>query len=101
MYLRHPNVAVPYVNYDGSIESLTSDVVSISYSLRDTIDNVQDISNFIEGYVDDVLKEHEKQLTEKIASRTYDIISEIVECNIRKEEFLDLLLHDEMSDVNG
>ena len=100
MYLRHPNVDVPYVNCDGSVESLTANVVSISYSLRDTIDNVQDISNFIEGYVDHVLKEHEKQLTEKIASRTYDIISEIVECNIRKEEFLDLLLHDETSDVN-
>jgi len=101
MYLRHPNVVVPYVNCDGSVESLAADVGSISCSLRDTIDNVQDISHFIEGYVDHAIKEHEKQLTEKIALRTYDIISEMMECNIRKEEFLNLLLHDETSDVNG
>ena len=101
MYLRHENIPVPYVNCDGTIESLATDVGIISCCLRDTIDNVQDISRFIEGYVDHAIKEHEKQVAEKIALRTYDIISEMMECNIRKEEFLNLLLHDETSDVNG
>ena len=101
MYLRHPDMAVPYVDYDGTIESLAANVGIINSSLRDTIDNVQDISHFIEGYVDHAIKEHEKQITEKIALKTYDIISEMMECNIRKEEFLNLLLHDETSDTNG
>jgi len=100
MYLRHQNISVPYIDIDGTVQSLATDVAAISNGLRDTIDNVQEISQFIEGYVDSALMEHEIQLTEKIASRTYDIISEIVECNIRKEEFLDLLLHDETSDIN-
>lgn len=100
MYLRHQNISVPYVNSDETVQSLAADIAMIGNGLRDTIDNVQEISQFIEGYVDSELKKHEIQLTEKIASRTYDIISEIIECNIRKEEFLDLLLHDETSDVN-
>ena len=101
MYLRHENIAVPYINYNGSVESLAADVGAIGNSLRDTIDNVQDISHFIESYLDHVLQQREKEITEKIASRMYDIISEMIESNIRKEEFLDLLLRDETSDAYG
>lgn len=101
MYLRHENIAVPNVYFNNDIESLTVNVRMLSNGLRDTIDNVQDISCFIEGYVNDTLIKYEKQITEKIASKTYDIISEMIECNIRKEEFVNLLLHDEMSDADG
>ena len=101
MNLKHQNINIPSINCDGSIESLTANMYNINRSLTDTIENVQEISCFIENYVEYTLKEYEKQLTEKIALRTYDVISEIVECNIRKEEFLNLLLHDETSDANG
>ena len=96
MYLRHPDVTAPYVNCDGTIESLTTNVANVSGALQATIDNVQDISNFIESYINCALIEQEERITRKIADKTYDVISEIIECNIRKEEFIRLLL-DEIS----
>ena len=51
MYLINENINVPYVNFTKDIESLTADVTGIAYALKQTIDNVNNIAYFIEGYV--------------------------------------------------
>ena len=52
-------------------------------------------TNYYQDYLDRKLKESE----ERMANKMYNIISEIIEINMTKEEFIKLLLSDEVSDA--
>lgn len=109
MDLVNQYIQVPSIRYNMNddsanavIQSMGYDLYQISDGLQKTIENVQQISSYVDSsgsmrienikdYVDKEIEFH----TKRIAERTYDIISEMIDCNMRKEEFVKLLLSEE------
>lgn len=104
MDLVNQNIQLPSIRYNMNddngndvIPHIAYDLYQISDGLQKTIENVQQISSDsigiknIKDYVDNEIEFH----TKRIAERTYDIISEMIDCNMRKEEFVKLLLSEE------
>jgi hypothetical protein len=56
--------------------------------------NTANLLETIRPYVDWRIEEKTKEIESRIAERTYSVISEMIECNIRKEEFIKLLIED-------
>lgn len=109
MYLANQYIQVPLIGYDLNNDSVNNVIPSMAYDLgiisdglRKTIENVQQVASYVDSndnmyaenmkdYVDNEIEIH----TKRIAERTYDIISEMIDCNMRKEEFVKLLLSEE------
>lgn len=109
MDLANQYIQVPHIGYDinndngyNVIPSMAYDLDRISDGLRKTIENVQQVASYVDSndsmcavnlkdYVDSEIEFY----TKRIAERTYDIISEMIDCNMRKEEFVKLLLSEE------
>ena len=108
MDLLNQYITVPDINFttDSDVNNVIPQVAynldQISYGLRKTIENVQQVASYVDSdesiyakniknYVDGEIEFH----TKRIAERTYDIISEMIDCNMRKEEFVKLLLSEE------
>ena len=109
MDLVNQYIQVPSIRYNMNndsantvIPSMAYDLYRISDGLQKTIENVQQVASYVDSsgstgienikdYVDNEIEIH----TKRIAERTYDIISEMIDCNMRKEEFVKLLLSEE------
>lgn len=103
MDLVNQYIQVPSIRYNMNDDSANAVIQSMGYDLyRKTIENVQQISSYVDpggsrgienikDYVDNEIEIY----TKRIAERTYDIISEMIDCNMRKEEFVKLLLSEE------
>jgi len=96
MYTASQNITPVVIN------DFVSDVADINYNfnqmataINTSAANIQQATDYNEYYLDVKLKEYE----ERIANKMYNIISEIIETNMTKEEFIKLLLSDEMSDA--
>jgi hypothetical protein len=80
--------------------AINSDVINnnfrmFSTAINTTTANVKQLSDYGEYYIDDKIKQSE----ERMANKIYNIISEIIEINMTKDEFVKMLLSDETSDA--